>query len=109
MTAAAPDHNAVLRTAARAALLPLGLIQRGRSRVWLDDRGWFLIVVEFQPSSWSKGSYLNVAAMWLWRDKDYLSFDYGGPDGDRIAGFHRAQIRTGPQQPKSSPNSPLLG
>ena len=25
-------------------------------------------VVEFQPSSWTRGSYLNVGAMWLWRD-----------------------------------------
>ncbi|MBX7103870.1 MAG: hypothetical protein K1X57_07300 [Gemmataceae bacterium] len=43
----------------------------------MDDHGWWIIVVEFQPSSWSKGSYLNVGAMWLWIEKDYLSFDYG--------------------------------
>jgi hypothetical protein len=36
-----------------------------------------MIVVEFQPSSWSKGSYLNVGVMWLWWSKDYISFDYG--------------------------------
>ncbi len=35
------------------------------------------MVVEFQPSGWSKGSYLNVGAMWLWFEKEYLSFDYG--------------------------------
>lgn len=29
------------------------------------------------------GSYLNVGAMWLWYEKDYLSFDHG----DRVRGF----------------------
>lgn len=51
--------------------------QRGRSRLWLDDRGWWVAIVEFQPSGWSQGSYLNVGAMWLWFEKDYFSFDYG--------------------------------
>jgi hypothetical protein len=34
-------------------------------------------IVEFQPSGWSRGTYLNVAVMWLWDAKDYFSFDYG--------------------------------
>jgi hypothetical protein len=71
------DNNRVLREAAREVLAPLGLSQKGRSRTWLDDRGWHAIVVEFQPSSWSKGSYLNVGATWLWFAKDHFSFDYG--------------------------------
>jgi hypothetical protein len=61
----------------------LGLRQRGRSRLWLDDHGWWLVLVEFQLSSWSKGSYLNAGAMWLWYEKDYFSFD----DGYRVEGF----------------------
>jgi hypothetical protein len=76
-------HSALLATAARSVLAPLGIVQKGRSRVWLDDRGWWLGVVEFQPSSWSKGSYVNVAAMWLWHEQDNLSFDYG----DRVERF----------------------
>jgi hypothetical protein len=70
-------HTKLLTAAARRVLRPLGLFQRGRSRTWLDDHGWWVGVVEFQPSSWSKGSYLNVGAMWLWFEKDYFSFDYG--------------------------------
>ncbi|EMF59259.1 TPA: hypothetical protein ACGW13_001700 [Stenotrophomonas maltophilia] len=42
-------------------------------------------MVEFQPSAWDRGSYLNVGACWLWEEKDYLSFDVGG----RVAGFER--------------------
>ncbi len=55
-------------------LAPLGFTQKGRSRVCLRDLGWRLAVVEFQPSSWSKGSYLNVACMWLWHPQDRLAF-----------------------------------
>jgi hypothetical protein len=77
MDAKPPDHNIVLADAAKAVLAPMGLVRKGRSRTWLDDRIWHLIVVEFQPSAWSKGSYLNVGAMWLWYEKDHFSFDHG--------------------------------
>ena len=56
----------VLKSSATRHLAPLGVRQKGRSRVWLDDRAWWLGVVEFQPSSSSGGSYLNLGAMWLW-------------------------------------------
>jgi hypothetical protein len=56
----------------------MGFQRIGRSRLWLADHGWWLSVVEFQPSRWSKGSYLNVAAHWLWSDLGHLSFDFGG-------------------------------
>ena len=71
------EHSRLLAAAARDILAPLGVIRKGRSRTWLDDHGWWLIVTEFQPSSWSKGSYLNVGAMWLWYEKDHFSFDHG--------------------------------
>jgi hypothetical protein len=77
------DHSNLLNKAARSVLRPLGLIQKGRSRTWFDDNGWWLGVVEFQPSSWSRGSYLNVGCNWLWVEKDYLSFD----EGYRVEGF----------------------
>ena len=78
-----PPHAKLIGSAAREILKPLGLRQQGRSRTWLDDRGWWLISVEFQPSSWSPGSYLNVGATWLWYEKDYISFD----EGYRVEGF----------------------
>jgi hypothetical protein len=42
-----------------------------------------MVVVEFQPSSWSQGSYLNVGCMWLWNAKRHISFDVGY----RVNGF----------------------
>ena len=78
------DHNQLIRAAAKSVLRPIGCTQKGRSRTWLDDRGWWVGVIEFQPSSWSNGSYLNVGACWLWTENVYLSFDHG----DRIEEFH---------------------
>jgi hypothetical protein len=63
-------HTKLLIAAARDVLRPIGLTQKGRLRTWLDDLGWWLGVVEFQSSSWSRGSYLNVGVNWLWNPKD---------------------------------------
>jgi hypothetical protein len=63
------------------------MVQKGRSRAWIDDRGWRLHIVEFQPSGWSQGSYLNVACTCLWHVRDYVAFDEGG----RIEGFSQFQ------------------
>lgn len=78
------ETSKLLREGACAFLVPLGLTQRGRSRVWLDDQGWWLCVVEFQPRGFGRGSYLNVGCMWLWQEKDSLSFD----EGYRVGGLH---------------------
>lgn len=75
LVSSASVHNRLVAQAAKQVLSPLGLRQKGRSRTWLDDPGWWLGVVEFQPSAWSRGTYLNVGAMWLWRrDKDDIYF-----------------------------------
>ena len=71
-------HSKLIAEAGKKILKPLGLIQKGRSRFWRDDRNWFVIGVEFQPSSWSRGSYLNVGCSWLWQVKNYFSYDVGG-------------------------------
>jgi hypothetical protein len=84
-----PDHNRILAAAGKSYLKPLGLVQKGRSRVWIDDRGWWVGVVEFQPSAWSKGSYLNAGACWLWLQKDHFSLDYGVGYGDVRLDTHR--------------------
>lgn len=71
-------HDKIIADAAKCELVPLGFQRKGRSRTWIADHGWWVTVVEFQPSAWSKGSYLNVSAHWLWSSNDYLSFDFGG-------------------------------
>ena len=81
------EHSKIIAEAAKETLEPLGIFQKGRSRSWIDDRGWWIVNIEFQPSGSSKGSYLNVAAMWLWDENDFFTFDFGNDVGGRIAGF----------------------
>lgn len=71
------DHSEIISRAARNRLEPLGCRRKGRSRSWISDQGAWVIKIEFQPSGFSKGSYLNAAPSWLWYPKDHLSFDYG--------------------------------
>ena len=70
------DHNKLIKQVVNATLKPYGLFQKGASRVWIEDNGWYLTVVEFQPSAWDKGTYLNVSVHFLWDERDYLNYDY---------------------------------
>jgi hypothetical protein len=83
--AGASESSKAIGRAARETLRPLGLVQHGRSRTWLDDHGWWVVTVEFQPSGFSKGSHLNVGVCWLWWPwfHHHLSFDVG----HRVEGF----------------------
>lgn len=74
---ATPAHSKIINQVAREILKPLGVQRKGQSRIWLDDNGWWVMVIEFQPSDWSKGTYLNVNVNWLWHPKEYYSFDLG--------------------------------
>ncbi|MFT3960442.1 hypothetical protein [Propionivibrio sp.] len=79
----ATDHNLLIAKSAKAVLGPLGCTRKGTSRTWLDDHGWWVGVIEFQPSNFAKGTFLNVGSCWLWSGNDFLSFD----DGYRIEPF----------------------
>lgn len=75
------QHDKIINIAAKKVLAPKGLFRKGSSRVWLDDNGYFIIQVEFQPSGRSQGSYLNVGISFLWEYSnalnESLAFDYG--------------------------------
>lgn len=100
------NHNKIIAQAAREVLKPIGMFQKGQSRIWIDDNDWFLIVVEFQPSGWDKGSYLNVGIHYLWSNKDYISFDYGYREnefvkfGDDANAFYQSMISLAKQAEK---------
>jgi len=84
------DHDKLIHGAAKRALEPIGLRRKGRSRTWIGDHAWWLVVVEFQPSGWDKGSYLNVGYWHLWPERDWLGFM---GDDVRVDGFVRAGRR----------------
>jgi TrkA-C domain len=77
------DVSKLIARAARAKLGPLGLLRRGQSRLWIDDRGWWTINVEFQPSRFTKRSYLNVGHQHLWVRRNHLGDRHARPPPQR--------------------------
>ena len=57
------------------------MVRKGQSRLWLDDNGWWMAIAEFQPSQWSKGTYLNVAVSWQWYPRVDYAFDLANHKG----------------------------
>ena len=92
-------HNQIIQQMGKEHLLPLGVFRKGRSRVYLDDNGVFFTVIEFQPSGFSSGTFLNVGMHPLWTTpmRDYLTFIT--EKGSRVCPFlpfeSEAQFRAG--------------
>jgi hypothetical protein len=68
------EHGRLIAAAAKAALAPIGCKRVRQSRFWYSDEGFWTVSIEFQPSGWAKGSYLNVGANWLWYPKSGWGF-----------------------------------
>jgi len=77
-------HTKILNSTARKFFEAKDIKQQGRSRVWIADQKYWLIAIEFQPSDWSKGSYLNVGCMWLFYPQDHIAFNYGHREKELI-------------------------
>ena len=56
-------------------IFPKDVFQKGNSRVYIDDNGYYFTIIEFQPHSLKKGTYLNIGIDFLF-DKSDLSFCY---------------------------------
>ena len=80
-------HNKIIHKLCKEELLPLGVFQKGSSRVYIDDNGYYFTVIEFQPSSFAKGTYLNVGLHFLWQGLDYISFDFPPDLANRVRSF----------------------
>jgi len=77
------ENGKLIAAAAKAALLPLGCKQIGQSRCWISDERSWIIFIEFQPTAWEKGTYLNIWPRWLW-----LRLGHGHTDlKDRVGNF----------------------
>jgi len=63
------EHGKLIAAAAKAALLPLGCRRKGQSRCWFSDERFWHIFIEFQPSAWSRGTYLNVGPIWFFFER----------------------------------------
>jgi len=83
------EHGRLIAAAAKAVLAPLGCKRVRQSRFWYSDEGFWTVSIEFQPSGWAKGSYLNVGANWLWYPKSNWGFSFSEDIRVEEAGFIR--------------------
>ncbi|SFN56512.1 hypothetical protein SAMN05421594_3264 [Chryseobacterium oleae] len=80
-----PDYSKIINKTAKKVFRPYDIKQKGKSRIWLDDKGWYTTVIEFQPFTGREGSTLNVGINFNWHEQVYFSFDIGsGQDVDFI-------------------------
>jgi hypothetical protein len=86
------EHGRLIAAAAKAALLPLGCKRKGQSRLWRSDQRFWIISVEFEPSSWAKGSYLKIGVTWLWRKPEFSGIDLGSRITDFVPFESRKQF-----------------
>jgi hypothetical protein len=86
------DHNKLLKTIAKTRLKPHGITQQGSSRTFLYDGGWYVIMIEFQPSSFGKGSFLNIGVDLNFYPRDYIAFSYGYREKDFSAADSEVQF-----------------
>jgi hypothetical protein len=68
-------HQVVINKVTKNILLPAGIQQKGRSRLWYVDCGWYTIAVEFTPHKYRLGTSLTLGIHWLWYPNDYWAFD----------------------------------
>jgi hypothetical protein len=88
------DHNKYLKVFVKERLSPYGIVQKGQSRTFLLDKGWYVIVIEFQNSGWSKGTYLNIGVDFNFYPREYYSFSYGYREADFNAFENEQQFKT---------------
>jgi hypothetical protein len=72
-----PTPDQMVVAAAQAELRPLGLRRHNRTRMWVDDRGWSLLLVVLERTR-SGHTQLVVAAKFLWGPMPELTYDLGG-------------------------------
>jgi len=82
-------HSKIIKEVCKEILIPLGVFQKGTSRLYIDDNGYYFTVIEFQPSSFELGTYLNIGITFLWNndERDILSFGFSRQTAGRYGNF----------------------
>lgn len=82
-------HSKIIKQVCKEILIPLGVFQKGTSRLYLDDNDYFFTVIEFQPSNWDSGTYLNIGLTFLWdyNQSDVLYFTFSRQPAARYGKF----------------------
>ncbi|HBD26619.1 hypothetical protein [Flavobacterium sp.] len=88
------EHSKIINRIAKEKFKPFGITQKGQSRIWLDDRGWYTTIIEFQPYKGEKGTTLNVGVNFHWYEHDYFSFDIGSRQDVDFVNFDEDNIES---------------
>ncbi len=65
-------------------IFPKDVFQKGNSRIYIDDNGYYLTVIEFQPITLKKGAFLNAGVDFLFDKLDFLGCMYAFNGDGRI-------------------------
>ena len=89
-------HSKIIKQVCKEILIPLGVFQKGNSRLYLDDNDYFFTVVEFQPSNWDRGTYMNIGLTFLWyyNQSDVLYFTFSREPAARYGKFVKYKNET---------------
>ena len=71
------EHTKIINRLAKEAFAPYGIKRFGQSRSWFDDHGWFVTIIEFQPSGFARGTFLNVGVSFNWYVRGHFTYDIG--------------------------------
>jgi len=86
------DHNKIIKKVASKTFKQYGIKQKGQSRLFIDDNDWFIIIIEFQPSKFGNGTYLNIGINFNWNIQDYYSFDIGNREKEFVEYINEEQF-----------------
>jgi len=65
-------------------IFPKDVFQKGTSRVYYDDNGYYLTQIEFQPYSLKRGTFLNIGLSFLCKKGENLPYSFSYNDEIRI-------------------------
>lgn len=71
-----PTPDQMVVAAVQAELRPLGFRRHNRTRVWVEDRGWWLLLAVFDRTR-AGNTRLAVAAKFLWSPMPEFTYDLG--------------------------------
>jgi hypothetical protein len=70
------DFDTLLKIIARDRLKLYGIVQHDDSRSFHCDKDWLTFIVEFQSSTFSPGTYLNVGVDFHFYPREHFAFSY---------------------------------
>lgn len=94
------DFSKPILAAATATLTPLGLVRIPRPPLFVDDQGWFAIVVQARSHRSKPAAMLDVAVDFHWYVRDHFAYSLGGRVVDPAAGHGDFELGGTPAQVK---------